>query len=61
LKSDGSTAIQLLRFADGRIETIMILPKPIWFGLGVAPDERSILYAQVDREESTLMLVEHFR
>ena len=58
---DGGTAVDLLRFADGKIETIAALPKPIWFGLSVAPDERSILYSQIDREESTLMLVDRFR
>ena len=61
LKPDGSTAIQVLRFADGKVESIVTLPKPIWFGLGVSPDERAILFAQVDREESTLMLVDPFR
>ncbi|HYL75394.1 MAG TPA: hypothetical protein VEU96_14375 [Bryobacteraceae bacterium] len=58
---DGSTAIQLLRFANGKVETIANLPKPIWFGLSVAPDERSFLYTQVVHDESNLMLVDHFR
>ena len=58
---DGSTAIQLLRFSDGKVETIAALPKPIWFGLSVSPDERSILYSPVVREESNLMLVERLR
>jgi len=58
---DGSTSVQLLRFADGQVETIAALPKPIWFGLSVAPDDRAILYTQVDHEESNLMLVERWR
>ena len=61
LKPDGSTAIQFLRFAGNKIETIATLPKPIWFGLSVAPDERSILFTQIDHEESNLMLVDRLR
>ena len=59
--ADGSTAVQLYRFASGKVETIAALPKPLWFGLSVSPDERSILYSQVDHEESNLMLVERLR
>jgi hypothetical protein len=51
--------VQLFRFADNKDETIVPLASPIWFGVSVAPDERSILYTQVDHEESNLMLVEH--
>ena len=58
---DGSTAVQLLRFADNKVETIAPLARPIWFGLSVSPDQRSILYTQVDHEESNLMLVERLR
>jgi len=60
-RPDGSTAVNLLRFADGKVEAIAEISKPIWFGLSVSPDERSILYTQVDHEESNLMLVDHWR
>jgi hypothetical protein len=46
--ADGSTAVQLFRFADNKVETIVPLASPIWFGVSVAPDERSILYTQVE-------------
>jgi hypothetical protein len=60
-KPDGSTTIDRLRFVDGKVETIAELPSPIWFGLSVSPDERTILYSQVDRVESNLMMVDRLR
>jgi Tol biopolymer transport system component len=59
--ADGSTTIQRRRFSDGKIETLATIRQPIWFGLSVSPDERSILYSQVVREEANLMLVERVR
>ena len=50
-----------MRFSDGKVETIAVLPRKIWFGLSVSPDERSILFSQVDHEESNLMLVDGLR
>ena len=60
-KADGSTTVQRVRFADGKVETVAELPSAIWFGLSVSPDERTILYSQVDRVESNLMLVDRLR
>jgi hypothetical protein len=60
-KPDGSTSVQKMRFSDGMVETITVLPREAWFGLSVSPDERSILFSQVDHEESNLMLVERLR
>ena len=60
-KPGGTTAIELLRFADNKIETIAPLLTPIWFGLSVAPDERAFLYTQIDHEESNLMLLVRLR
>jgi len=60
-KADGSTSIERLRYSDGQVETIAKLPKPLWFGLSVSPDERSILYSQVDLETGNLRIVERFR
>jgi Tol biopolymer transport system component/DNA-binding winged helix-turn-helix (wHTH) protein len=56
--------LALLSFASGRVTEIARLPKgperniP---GLAVAPDGRSLLYAQMDRSGSDLMMVEDFR
>ena len=37
------------------------IPAPIELGLALSPDERLILYSQLDHVESALMLVENFR
>ena len=50
-----------MRFAGGKVETIAVLSTPLWFGLSVSPDERSILFSQVDHQESNLMLVDRLK
>jgi Tol biopolymer transport system component len=52
--------IQFLEFASGKIRPVMVTGKP-GVGLAVSPDGRSILYTQIDRPGSDLMLVENFR
>jgi hypothetical protein len=37
------------------------IEKPLWQGLAVSPDERSVLYSQIDQQIFDLMLVENFR
>ena len=54
-------SIQFLSFADGAITTIIGIAKPVFVGLTVSPDGRSLLYTQIDQESSDLMLVERFR
>ena len=61
---DGGYSLQFLDFALGKVNTIAPLPTPrgqIWFGLAVSPDERTILYTQIDGSSSDLMLIEGFR
>ena len=59
---DGGYSIQFFDFALGKVKTVAPLPTPrIWFGLAVSPDERTILYAQIDDISSDLMLIEGFR
>lgn len=59
--ADGKFSIRFLDFATAKIRTIAPIPGPAFFGLSVAPDNRSFLYTQIDREENDLMLVENFR
>ena len=64
IPSRGPTApasIQFLSFLDGRIKTIIGIAKPVFVGLTVSPDGKSLLYTQIDQEVSDLMVVERFR
>ena len=61
---DGGYSIQFFDFALGKVKTVARLPTPrdqMWGGLAVSPDERTILYAQIDDVGSDLMLIEGFR
>jgi hypothetical protein len=64
-RSSPPTSIQFFSFGTGKIKQIATIEKPVSNGLSVSagPDGRSrwILYTQVDREGSDLMLVENFR
>ncbi len=53
-------SIQFFDLASGKTTRIITIGRPEW-GLTVSPDERWILYTQVDQEGSDLMLVENFR
>jgi Tol biopolymer transport system component/predicted Ser/Thr protein kinase len=53
--------VEFLSFASGRIEPVTDLEKPLYLGLAVAPDRSRILFTQIDRQESNLILVENFR
>jgi Tol biopolymer transport system component len=53
-----------LRFLDltsGIVKTVAEISKPVFVGMSVSRDGRSILYSQVDREESDLMFVDLLR
>jgi len=56
----------VLRVDTGRTFEYVQFPKrATWFDLGtaftVSADERTIMFAQTDRQESDLMLVENFK
>jgi len=56
--------IEFFSFADGRRKQIAAMEKegPILSpGLAISPDQRSILYTQVDQNVSDITLVENFR
>ena len=56
--------IEFFSFAGGDINRVAVLERPIsarvW-GFAVSPDLRWILYAQIDRSSSDIMLMENFR
>jgi hypothetical protein len=56
-----SPAIEFFDFATSQVWSIATLEKPSVFGLAVSPDGRGILYTQIDRRDSDIMLVENFR
>ena len=58
---DGSSAVQFQSFATGKVTTIALIQRSLEFGLSVSPDERFILYTQVDQSGSDLLLVENFQ
>jgi len=53
--------LAFLSFSTGRITPLATINRPVDVGLGVSPDERLVLYTQVERRGSNLMLVENFR
>lgn len=55
--------INFYSFASHSVTRRMPLPKPpnFWGGLALSPDESWLAYAQVDRNDSDLMLAEPFR
>jgi hypothetical protein len=52
--------LAFLRYATRGIERIVGLPGDAFVGLGLSPDERLLLYAQIDQSDTDLMLVRHF-
>jgi hypothetical protein len=58
--STGHRSIQFFNFATKRIRSICPIERAIEACLSVSPDDRWILYSQVDQTGSDLMLVENF-
>jgi hypothetical protein len=57
-------ALEFVDFGTRRVVRIATLPKPpvAWeSGLALSPDERSLLYLQVDQVNSDIALVENFK
>lgn len=57
----GESAVKFLDFATGAIKTILPIANTIDLGLTVSPDERYLLWSQVDHFGGNLMLAENFR
>ncbi|HEX4771913.1 MAG TPA: winged helix-turn-helix domain-containing protein [Bryobacteraceae bacterium] len=48
-------------FASHQIKSLAMIGGALELGLALSPDEREVLYSQIDHVESDLMLVENFR
>jgi hypothetical protein len=53
-------SLVFLRFADGQKTILAEISRPLELGFALSPDERTILYSQIDHVSSELMLVERF-
>ena len=54
--------IQFLDFSTGHTKTVAEIKNPLHeWGLAVSPDERTVLFVQLDRSDSDIMLVDNFR
>jgi eukaryotic-like serine/threonine-protein kinase len=54
-------AIDFLSFATGKVNRVMTLDRHAGHGFDVSPDQRTLLFAQMDDFTEDLMLVENFR
>jgi hypothetical protein len=45
----------------GRMSAVADIPRPVSLGLTLSPEEDLLLYGQIDRKTSDLMLVDGFR
>jgi Tol biopolymer transport system component len=60
-QQDVNLILSFFDFKTARSSTITRIPRPIHMGITLSPDEKSILYTQIDQYTSDLMLVENFR
>jgi Tol biopolymer transport system component/DNA-binding winged helix-turn-helix (wHTH) protein len=54
-------SIEFFDLATRKITRLYTLDRQFWFGFALSPDERAILFSQIDSRSSDLMLVEHLR
>jgi hypothetical protein len=57
----GRSDICLYRFATGKVSRMLTIDQKVDYRIAVSPDDRTILYTQLDTAGSDLMLVENFR
>ena len=57
---DGPGSLQFLSTATGKITPVVALDKLADLGVAVSPDEKQVVFAQIDLQETDLMLVENF-
>ncbi len=62
LAQRGSAAsIEFFDLTTRKTTLLHTLDRPFWFGFALSPDERAILFSQIDSRTSDLMLVENLR
>ncbi len=57
----GRHSIRFYDFSSRQTRLVATLTKPPGAGIAVSPDGRTLLYSQVDEENSDVMLIENFR
>lgn len=57
----GRSDLRLYEFATSKTRKLLTVERSLGYGLTVSPDDRTVLYTQVDEAGSDLMLVENFR
>ena len=58
---DGIQAsVDLFLFETGKVKPVAKIDRPLTFGLSVSPDERYLLYSELDQSGTDLMMIEGF-
>ncbi len=52
--------IRFVSFSTGQSRTVMVMERPIDWGLSLSPDQRFLLFTQRDKNDNDLMLIENF-
>jgi hypothetical protein len=56
----GRSDLCLYKFATGKVSRILTIDRDLDYRIAVSPDDRTILYTQLDSVGTDLMLVENF-
>jgi len=59
--ADAPRTLRFFDFSTKQIRNVFEAKENFGGGLSVSPGGRSLLYSQVDEENSDIMLVDHFR
>jgi Tol biopolymer transport system component len=60
-RPNGHSSVEFLSFSSGAIRTVLPLVGRTMWGLSVSPNNRFLIYTQLDQAGSDLMLMENFR
>jgi len=59
-ENDGTASVDLFLFETGKVNPVAKIDRPLTFGLSVSPDERYLLYSELDQSGTDLMMIEGF-